>query len=82
MQPCDWLTEKGWPATTAMPVRDLPEVAVTVTETEAGPLPDAGERVSQGTLLEAVHGQAAVVAIATGAVVPDGPAPREVGLIA
>ena len=81
MQPCDWLTEKACPATTAVPVRDLPDVAATITETEAGPLPDAGERVSHGTLLEAVHGQEAVAVIAIEAVVPDGPAPRDIGLM-
>src|SRR5687767_9447686 len=80
VQPCDWLTEKACPATTAVPVRDLPEVAATVTATEAGPLPAAGENVSHGTLLEAVQGQDGVVVIAIAAVVPEGPAPRDAGL--
>src|SRR5215207_846807 len=33
VQPCDWLTDKVCPATTAVPIRDLPDVAPTVTET-------------------------------------------------
>src|SRR5215207_5837313 len=27
VQPCDWLTDKVCPATTAVPIRDLPDVA-------------------------------------------------------
>jgi hypothetical protein len=76
------LTRNERPATTAVPERDLPEVGPTVTETDAGPVPAAGESDSQGTLLTAVHGQAAVVAIAIGATAPAGPASSEGGEIA
>ena len=82
MQPCDWLTRNDRPATTAVPERDLPELGATVTETEAGPVPEAGDRESHGTLLAAVHGQAAVAVIAICALVPAGPASREGGEIA
>ena len=60
----------------------MPDVAATVTDTEAGPLPDAGESVSHDTLLDAVQGQDAAAAIAIEAVVPDGLAAMDAGLIA
>jgi hypothetical protein len=82
VHPCDWLTENGSPATTAVPVRDLPAVAATAAETVAGPVPDAGVSVSHGTLLDAVHGHAAVVVMAIAAVLPEGAAAIEAGLIA
>jgi hypothetical protein len=82
VQPCDWLTEKDCPATTAVPVRDLPEVAATVAVTAADPLPAAGDSESHGTLLEAVQGQDAAAVIAMAAVVPDAPAVMDAGLIA
>jgi hypothetical protein len=82
VQPCDCVTVNGWPATIAVPVRDRPDVEAAVTVTEAGPLPEAGDRDSHGTLLTAVHGQAAVVVIATRALLPDGAAASELGAIA
>ena len=80
--PGDWEIVTGWPATTALPERDGPVVAATVTNTEADPLPDAGESESHDTLLDAVQGQDAGAVIAMAVVVPDGPAASDAWSIA
>jgi len=70
-QPCDWVRVNGCPATIAVPVRALPVVAVAVKVTGPEPRPVGGFTVSQSALLDAVHGQRAVVVTA---IVPPPPA--------
>jgi len=64
VQPCDCVTVKICPATTAVPVRAGPDVEATENVTLPGPLPDGWPSEIQSTLLDAVHGHAGVVAIA------------------
>jgi hypothetical protein len=70
-QPGDCVIVRTCPAIVAVPVRDGPLVAATVTVREPGPDPDAGVTVIQSVLLEPVHGHPAPEVMATARVPPD-----------
>jgi hypothetical protein len=65
-----------------VPILERPVVAATLKVTEPGPRPVGGLIVSQFTLLEAVHGQVAVVVTAIVPVPPAGGTARDAGAIA
>ena len=61
LHPGDCVTVNGCPAIVAVPVRVGPLVDATATDTLPLPLPDNVLSVSQGTVLDAVQGQPALV---------------------
>ena len=63
VQPLAWLKVTVWPATVSEPVRAGPLLAATLYVALWVPVPLVGEIASQLSLLDAVHGHAALLAV-------------------